>query len=194
MPLVEEKLGGQMSLLGQLRLFQRLALALEIGAGILPIRVEEKAIEPLVEIIVPGDVAPGVLAIVALMEAAQRDARLVQQRDPAQPGVRAEVARAEREKVIEVAVRQFEAAVHVEFPERQLGIERQLALGGAVGDPDGEPRPGPVAENPHDAVAGLDLEMAVADQFGQEKREELSHATPPAERAWAPKAQQATEH
>ena len=194
MPLVDEKLGGQMPLLGELRLFQRLALAFEIGAGILPIRVEEKAIEPLVEIIVPGDVAPGVLAIVALMEAAQRDARLVQQRDPTQPGIRTEVARSECEQVIEVAVRQFDAAVHVEFPERQFGIERQFALGGAVGDPDREPRPGPVAEDPHDAVAGLHLEMAVTDQSGQEKRKKLSHTLPRQNEPGRRKGQQAIEH
>ena len=169
MMFVDEQLGGEMALLGQLGLFQRLPLALEIGAGILPIRVEEEPIEPSVEIVMPGDVAPGVLAIVALMEAAQRDARVVEHRDPAQAGVRTKVHRAEREKVIEVAVRQLDAAVHVEFPERELGIERQLAFGGAVGDPDGEPRPGPVAENARDAVAGFDLEMAVADQFGKEK-------------------------
>ncbi len=170
MPLVDEQLGRQMALLGELRLFQRLAVALEIGARILHVRVEEEAVEPPIEIVVPSDVEAGVLAIVALMEAAQCDARLVQHRDPAQPGVRAHIARAEREKVVEVAVRQFEAAVHVEFAERQLGVERQFALGGAVGDPDRQARPGPVAEDARDAVAGFDFEMAEADELGEKKR------------------------
>ena len=87
MALVEQQLGGEMALLGELRLFERLALVLEIGAGILPVGVEEEAVEPLVVIVVPGDVAARARAVVALMKTAQRDARLVQRRDPARSDV-----------------------------------------------------------------------------------------------------------
>ena len=40
---VELQLGGDMALLGDLRLFQRLVAAREIGAGILPVAVQEQA-------------------------------------------------------------------------------------------------------------------------------------------------------
>ena len=55
--LVDQQLGGDMALLGELGLFERLARMLEIGAGILPVGVEEEIVNPPVEVVVMGDVA-----------------------------------------------------------------------------------------------------------------------------------------
>ena len=52
---------------------RRLARALEIGAGILPVGVQEQVVEPVIEIVVAGDVAPGATPVVALVVVAQRD-------------------------------------------------------------------------------------------------------------------------
>ena len=47
-----------MALLGELGVVERLVGRLEIGAGVLPVGVEEQRIEPAVEIVMMRDVAP----------------------------------------------------------------------------------------------------------------------------------------
>ena len=42
---LQEKLGSKMAFFGLLRLFERLITALEISAGILPVRVEEQVVQ-----------------------------------------------------------------------------------------------------------------------------------------------------
>ena len=54
---IEAQLGGDVPLLGGLRLLQRLVAAREVGAGVLPVAVEEQAVEPAVQIVVVRDVA-----------------------------------------------------------------------------------------------------------------------------------------
>ena len=52
----DEELGGDQALLGELGLVERHVGALEEGAGILHVAVEEEPVEPLVEVVVVGDV------------------------------------------------------------------------------------------------------------------------------------------
>ena len=59
-----------MALLGELRLVERLIGRLEIGAGILPVGVEEERVEPAVEIVVVRDVAPRAAARIELLQVA----------------------------------------------------------------------------------------------------------------------------
>ena len=54
---LDQQLGGEMALLGELRVVERLVRVLEIGAAILPVGVEEQRVEPPVEIVVMRDVA-----------------------------------------------------------------------------------------------------------------------------------------
>ncbi len=70
----------------------------EIGAGILPVRVEEKVVQARVEIVVAGDVCLGAPAIVALVQAAERNAGLLERLDPRQRFERGEVPGAQFEK------------------------------------------------------------------------------------------------
>ena len=72
---LNEELGGDMALLGELRIGQALAWPLEIGAGVLPVGIEEEIIEAAVEIVVVRDVALGAPRIVALLERAERRAK-----------------------------------------------------------------------------------------------------------------------
>ena len=53
-----KKLGGEMALLGELGVVERLIGRFEIGAAILPVGVEEQRVEPAVEIVVVRDIAP----------------------------------------------------------------------------------------------------------------------------------------
>ena len=52
----DEELGGDQALLGELGLVERHVGVLEEGAGILHVAVEEEPVEPLVEVVVVGDV------------------------------------------------------------------------------------------------------------------------------------------
>ena len=54
---VQAQLGGDVPLLGGLRLLQRLVAAREIGAGVLPVAVQEQAVEAAVQIVVMRHVA-----------------------------------------------------------------------------------------------------------------------------------------
>ena len=54
---IEAQFGGDVALLGGLRLLQRLVAAREVGAGVLPVAVEEQAVEAPVQIIVMRDIA-----------------------------------------------------------------------------------------------------------------------------------------
>ena len=154
MALVDQQLGGEMALLGELRLLEPLPLALEIGAGILQVGIEEQLIEPVVEIVVMGDVAPrprrGRFA-----KSKRRRKKRTRRSALARPkcGIAERIARAERHEVVEIALRHLEAAVHVEFAQRQLGVEHQRPFGGGVGDANGEWRPRSIAERALGAIA-----------------------------------------
>ena len=115
-PLVDQQLGRDMTLLGELRFFEALPGPLEIGARILPVGVEEevdRAGDPdrnggrCSRARAPYRCADG--------SGAPRCAPCPNRRPSFSPAQPTEFARAELEKIIEVAVRQFEPAVHVKF-------------------------------------------------------------------------------
>ena len=55
-PGLDQKLRGEVALLGELRVVERLLGMLEIGAAVLPVGIEEQRVEALVEIVVMRDV------------------------------------------------------------------------------------------------------------------------------------------
>ena len=63
-----------MALLGDLRLLQRLVAAREIGAGVLPVAIEEQAVEPAVQVVVVRHVALRARRRVVLVDAALQPA------------------------------------------------------------------------------------------------------------------------
>ena len=66
---LDVELGGEMALLGQLRVFQRAVIGLEIGAGILPVAVEEEVVELARQIVMVGDVVLGLADRIVLVDA-----------------------------------------------------------------------------------------------------------------------------
>ena len=52
-----QQLGREMALLGELGVVERLIGRFEIGAGVLPVGIEEQRIQPAVEIVVVRDIA-----------------------------------------------------------------------------------------------------------------------------------------
>ena len=117
-----------MALLRQLRVVERLAGLLEIGAGILPVGVEEEVVEAGVEVVVARDVLLRPRAAVALVQAAKRDPRPIDRLDPRERRKILEVLRAEIEKLIKRAFGDDDAPVHEEFAEVGRGIDQKLAL------------------------------------------------------------------
>src|SRR5450631_3522414 len=100
MSLVDQQFGGDMALLGELRLLQALAGPLEIGAGILPIRVQKEIGKPMVQIVMACDILGRPESVVALMEISNRDARPVPIGDPRRAGSGDQVARPKLQKII----------------------------------------------------------------------------------------------
>ena len=115
---LRQELGGEVALLRGLRVVERLAGIFEIGAGILPVGVEEEVVQALVEVVVAGDIAPGAPPVVALVQAAKRDARFGQRLHPGLTLELRKVARAELQQVVKIALGDDEPSVHVEFAKR----------------------------------------------------------------------------
>ena len=76
MSVAEIELGGEVALLGGLRLLERHALLLEISAGILPVAVEEQLVETVIEIVMVLDVALGAAGRVVLAQAAPDESQV----------------------------------------------------------------------------------------------------------------------
>jgi hypothetical protein len=150
----------------------------EIGARILLVGVEEETVEPAVVIVVPLDVGLGALAVVAPLESIELGARLFDQLHPTRLAEHDQVLGGEGDEVVEVAFDELEAAVHEELAERQLGVHQEFALRGAIGEADGDLRPGAVAKSTLGAVASLDLEIALTHQLVYEQRKKPVHCTP----------------
>ena len=69
---IETELGGDVPLLRDLRFFQRFVAAPEVGARVLPVAIQEQAVQPSVQVVVVRDVAPCAAGAVQLVEASPR--------------------------------------------------------------------------------------------------------------------------
>ena len=163
-PSFVQELGGDVALLCGLRVVERLAGIFEIGAGILAVRIEEEVIEARIEVVVLRDIAPGAPPVVALVQAAKRQARLIQRLDPGQALQFGEVARAQLQDVVKAALGDDEAPVRVKFAEGQRRIENQPPFGRAIQKLHAEERPLSVAEGLDDAIGGLHFQAPLANQ------------------------------
>ena len=71
---LQEEFRGDVALLGELGFIERLIWVLEVGAGILPIGIQEEIVETAIEIVVMSDVALSAAFGVSLMQRPQRPA------------------------------------------------------------------------------------------------------------------------
>ena len=131
----DEELGGDQALLGELGLVERHAGVFEEGAGILHVAVEKEPVEPFVEVVVMGDVGAGGL------EADGADHRGVGDAAPEVEALGgrggelgARVVLGERDEVVDVALLDDDAAVHVHLGEGEAGIEEDAADRAGVGE------------------------------------------------------------
>ena len=178
MAFVDQQLGGDVALFRQLRLFEALARMLEIGAGILPVGVQKEFVEPMVQIVMARDIAPRPGSIVALVEVTQRYPKLVQVDQPPRAAAQQQVAFAQLDHIVEIAVSDLEPSVHVEFAERQGRIEHELPLGCPIREANAEPGACAIAKGSDGSVGALDFEPAHADQLREEIRKQRTHVRP----------------
>ena len=186
-----------MTLLCGLGVLERLARIFEISAGILAIGIEEEAIEALIQVVVYGDVASGVPPVVPLVQVAKRHPRLVQRLDPELPLELGEIAGAQLQEAVKIALGDDDASVHVKFAQAQRGIEHQLPFGRTIKKLDAKERACAVAEGLNGSVGGFDFEPTFSNQspqIGFENRVHHSHSPSWLCRRGSPKPRRASLH
>ena len=118
-----------MALLGKLGILERAVVGLEIGAGILPVAVEEEIVELAREIVVMGDVVLGLADRIVLVDALQHLAKAIGRLRDFRQGMRLGILHQDRKQIVDGALRQLEAAVHVAFAKVEVGVRRDLGRG-----------------------------------------------------------------
>jgi hypothetical protein len=175
---VEDELCRDMPLLGELRLLQRRLRRLEIGAGILPVGVEEQRIELGRQIVVVMDVAAGPLRGVVLDDAAIGQPRLVDRPHPglarARPGA-VGIVRNKLQEIEDGADRHVEAPIHVGLAERQAGVSCHRPLARGRVEPDFDPLADAVAEAVPGAGRVRDEKVAVLEKAAEKERQDEVH-------------------
>ena len=142
---LEPQLGGEVALLGELGVVERLVRRFEIGAAILLVAVEEERIEPAVEVVVVRDIVARARPQIELLQAAEQIAHEPRRQRPIRRG-NALLAQQDREHVGDRALLDDEGAVHIGFAELELGIEQDRALRLCGGEAHGDRRSAAVAK------------------------------------------------
>ncbi len=125
---VQTELRSDMPFLGDLRLFQRLVAAREVGAGILPVAVEEQAVQPPVQVVVVRHVALRATRGIVLVEAAPKHAEGgADAGDGVAGGIRHHVPRQRFDHVVDAAAVRDQPTVHVGLTQRQRRVQHKPA-------------------------------------------------------------------
>ena len=158
------QLGGKMALLGELRILERLIGRFEIGAGILPVAIEEEIVQRAGEIVVMGNVLLGGADRVVLVETLQGDARLVEELEDCRARPALEISQEQFEHLIDGALLQFEAARHVGLAQIAIRIEGDPLFPLRIGHAKCQGRSGAVA-----------IGIGLAGRVGDLQRASLDH-------------------
>jgi hypothetical protein len=118
---------------------------LEISAGILAVAIEKEIVNPPIDVVMVRDVPARQPDRVALMQAAQNAADLQRDLHPGRRRNRGRIAEHQRQEIIDGALLDREAAVHIAFPDRQIGVEHQPERRPPVPDADDDLVSGAVA-------------------------------------------------
>ena len=117
-----------MALLGGLGFLQRLVAAREIGAGVLPVAVQEQTVEAAAEVVVVGNVAPRAVRRIVLVDVALQLPQLWPDvRRWQLVAVRREIADQHVQHLVDAARVDGQGAVHVALADRQRRVQHQPA-------------------------------------------------------------------
>src|ERR1019366_5550764 len=123
---VQAELGGDGTLLGLRRSFKRFGPLGKISAGVLPIPIEEQAIQPSIQIIVVRDVPASTGSHIELIDRAPNPgSRTPKPIDQRTIGIGPEIGEEHGEHVVDRAAEWDQATIHISFPDRQLGVQYQ---------------------------------------------------------------------
>ena len=131
-----------MALSVRLRLFERIARIVEIGAGILPVGIEEEVIERVRQVVVMGDVLARFPKRIVLPEDAQPAADDIAEFEDRMRRRKRHVTADQLEQIVDARILDGEAAVHEGLAELQRRVQEELAHHRAImeTDSDGLPR------------------------------------------------------
>ena len=173
LPWLEQQLGGDMPLLGQLRPLQvRLRLG-KVGAGVLPVPVQEEVVEGAGEVVVVGDVVPGPGRSVGLQEAPLRHSKpFLPAVEPASGSV-AKVAGQDLEQVVDAAALDGQGSIHEGLAQAEPWIEKQAAVQSPIVEAHRDLRSGAwIAEAMHLAPGVAERQLARLDESTEESCEQ----------------------
>src|SRR6266852_2135719 len=130
----DEKLGRQVTFLGELCVIERLSAVFEIRAAILPVGVQEECIKLLVEIVMVRDVTPRARAQIQLRQAAVEKSRKPWNACPAGGAAVGALTEQDGKDIRDRAPLDDDPAIHVGFAESKL----RMSENGALSRPGGE--------------------------------------------------------
>ena len=165
----QQQLGRDVALLRPLRLLDILLTGRKVGAGVLPLAVEEELVEGTREVVMVGDVGLGTLRRVELVEAPQQPAKGAAEAVAREREADAGVDAADLEEVAQVALFHDQASVDIGLGHRQTGVQQHLALDAPIGEADRGPSQRLLALELVAAPARVDHpELALPDEPSQE--------------------------
>ncbi|MCY1494377.1 hypothetical protein D9M68_282430 [compost metagenome] len=178
LPRLQQKLRGDVPLLGELCCVERYSPRLEIGAGILPVLVEEQVEEIAIEIVVMGDVVP---VAIDRHAAHQLLAQYMPQACDRVGGICRildAVRLHDRKHVEDVTSFDDDAPIHVHFTKAKARIPDDRLLCFRIDDADRCRFSGAVTQN--DLLAGRKShrQIAVAHQTAKQSQQCCIHISP----------------
>ena len=162
-----------MALLGELGIVKRRVRRFEIGAAVLLVGIEEERIQPPVEIVMARDI---VFRTVARIELPDMPDQIAQ--PPLQLGIARQYFRLihqDRQRIGNRATLDDECAFHVDFAERQLGVEQNPAFSVGGQELHGDGLAGSVAAAEFCSARGRECHRAAANELLQEITQQTVH-------------------
>src|ERR1700722_17360127 len=111
-------------LLGLLRFFKRLGPFGKISAGVLPVPIQEEAVQPSIQGIVVRDVPASTRSRVELI--VRRPNPNTRTPEPRRSfAIGSEISESYFEHIVDRAAQRDQTTIHISLPERQFGIQHQ---------------------------------------------------------------------
>ncbi len=175
----DEKLGCEMSLLGELGVVERLVRRLEIGAAVLPVGIEKQRIELSVEIVVVRDVATRTPTRIELLQTAMEVAQQPLCPRPKRRLAADALVQHNSKNVGDRALLDHHGAVHIGFAEFDLGIDQHTAFRGSRDEADRDRCARAVAYAKAGSARGCYPQVPHADKSFQCRPKQPIHRPPP---------------
>jgi hypothetical protein len=175
---LQEKLRGDVALLGQLGIVEGLIGVIEVGAGVLPVGIQKKIVEASVEIVVMANVARGAPSCISLMKRSKRLANPLVHSCRPWWGLPREIRGDKRKKIMDASTRDHHAGFHVELAQGKGGIEQEPPLGSVIHKSDSNRITCAVANGEMATRRCLDLQRASGNDPIKKTAEKRTHVIP----------------